>query len=161
MSKRRDTRRLAMQILYQFDVRGEADMDAVRQALDDEFDSLDVRDAAFDLAVKAWSTRQTCDELATELAPDWPTHRQPPVDRSIIRLAYYEIISGHAPLVVAINEAVQLAKDYAAEDAPKFVNAVLDKISKRIESQTETEDEKVMEKPTEEAWLSDAIKKEE
>lgn len=150
-----------MQVMYQFDVRGEADMAAVREAMSDEYDSLELRDAAFELASGAWNQRQACDDLVVELAPDWPTHRQPPVDRAILRLAYYEITSGHAPMVVAINEAVQLAKDFAAEDAPKFVNAVLDKMSKRIEAPAVADDEQPPEKPSATAWLSDAMNKEE
>jgi len=65
------------------------------------------------------------------LSPDWPTHRQPVVDRNILRLAYFEIVSGAAPPKVAINEAVELAREFSTEKSPAFVNGVLDKIMKQ------------------------------
>ncbi len=68
------------------------------------------------------------DHTVAELAPDWPTYRQPVVDRNILRLAYYEMIPGTTPPKVAINEAIELAKEFSTEKSPLFVNGVLDKI---------------------------------
>ena len=130
---RRDIRRLAMQILYQIDVRGEADLALIREALSIEaFDAEPLQAQAMLLAERAWADRQAADELATQLAPDWPTYRQPPVDRAILRLAYHEILTGHAPVKVAINEAIELAKQYGVQQSPAFVNGVLDKMAKRM-----------------------------
>ena len=97
MPTRRDTRRLAMQVLYQIDVRGQDDLDAIRAGLETSSDAPAECEPAFELACGAWEQRADCDTLVTELAPDWPTHRQPPIDRAILRLAYHEIVSGHAP----------------------------------------------------------------
>lgn len=121
-----------MQVLYQVDVRGEADAELVRAGLDDEHDEPAVLKAGFDLALEAWATRAAADAAVAELAPDWPTHRQPPVDRAILRLAYHEITTGRAPTKVAINEAVELAKTYGAENSPAFINGVLDKIARQM-----------------------------
>jgi N utilization substance protein B len=159
MPHRKHIRRLAMQLLYQFDLRAETDRDAIAQLSDDSYDSAEIVDAAFDLAVKAWDGREKVDALVTELAPDWPTYRQPPVDRAILRLAYYEMISGHAPVKVAINEAVQLAKHYAAEQSPAFVNGVLDKIAKQLDAppaEAAGESDEATKSP-DEAWLNDAV----
>ena len=60
------------------------------------------------------------------------THRQPPVDRAILRLAHHEIVTGIVPAKIAINEAVDLAKTFGAENSPSFVNGVLDKMAKRM-----------------------------
>ncbi|MDX1389866.1 MAG: transcription antitermination factor NusB, partial [Acidobacteriota bacterium] len=60
------------------------------------------------------------------------TQRQPVVDRSLLRLAYYEMTSGVAPPKVAINEAVELAKEYSTEKSPMFVNGVLDKLYRQL-----------------------------
>ncbi len=132
MSKRRDTRRLAMQVLYQIDVTGQDQPETILELLDDEYDPADVRAEAVGIAVAAWQHHPEADRIVTELAPDWPTHRQPPVDRAILRLAYYEIIAEVTPVKVAINEAVELSKKYAAENSPAFINGVLDKIAKRL-----------------------------
>lgn len=132
MPQRKSIRRLAMQLLYQFDLRSQTDRAEVAPCQEDGFDSAEIVEAAFELAAQAWATRDKADELATMLAPDWPTHRQPPVDRAILRLAYYEMISGHAPVKVAINEAVELAKQFGAENSPAFINGVLDKLAKQL-----------------------------
>lgn len=132
MAKRSDIRRLAMQVLYQLDQRGEADRAAIRESLVDGFDEAAVQEPAYMLAMAAWADSKSNDALVVHLAPDWPTHRQPPVDRAILRLGIHEIKSGYSPVSVAINEAVNLAKEYGSEHSPAFVNGVLDKIAKRI-----------------------------
>lgn len=156
MPKRRDTRRLAMQLLYQIDVAGDTDRDALLAGLsDDAFDQPAVQQAALDLALAAWARHGEADTLVAELAPDWPTHRQPPVDRAILRLAHHEMVSGHAPPKVAINEAVELAKRFAGEHSPPFINGVLDKIAKRLAQQNAIPAPQPTE-PTADAWLDDA-----
>lgn len=132
MSQRRDTRRLAMQLLYQFDQRGVADAESILAGLDDGGDGAEVCQAAFALAMAAWEGHGDADRIATCLAPDWPTHRQPPVDRAIIRLAHHEMVTDHVPVGVAINEAVELAKHYGAEHSSAFVNGVLDKMARQM-----------------------------
>jgi len=152
MSKRRDIRRLAMQVLYQMDLRGGSDHEAIREGLSEGPDKADVAAAAFALASAAWDRRAKADALATELAPKWPTHRQPPVDRALLRLAYFEIAAGYSPPKVAINEAVELAKEFCTEQSPAFVNGVLDKIAKRVTPEMTPPPLKDAD-----AWLSDAM----
>lgn len=144
-----------MQLLYQFDMGGEADEAAVLAGLEDVHDAPAVRRAAVTLAMGAWQGRALADQHIAELTPDWPTHRQPPVDRAILRLAHHEIITGHAPPKVAINEAVELAKKYAGEESPAFINGVLDKLARRLDH-----DGLLPEHPRvvdEDAWLDDAV----
>ena len=128
----RDVRRLAMQVLYQMDLTDASDAQQIGDRLDDQFDSAQVRTAAVELAELAWAGHEQADMLTTQLAPHWPTHRQPPVDRAIMRLAYHEMVSGRTPVKVAINEAVELAKAYGAKQSSAFVNGVLDKVAKCI-----------------------------
>ena len=156
MPKRREIRRCAMQLLYQMDVTGETDPHLLTESLDDDFDDALTQDEAVSLAVDAWGCHQDADTLVTELAPKWPTNRQPPVDRALLRLAYHEMISGYAPARVAINEAIELAKLYCAEQSPSFINGVLDKIFRHLEEQDLIG--KVKE-PTVSGddWLSDAV----
>lgn len=102
-------------------------------AIDAEFNAnAEVREAATTLAIDAWLLRDKADAICGELAPDWPASRQPAVDRAILRLALYEIASGRTPMKVAINEAVELAKSYAGEESPMFINAVLDKAAAQL-----------------------------
>ena len=170
---RRDLRRLAMQVLYQLDITAPkhnpghaptvvATADELAEALDEDHDSFATRKKAAELALEAWAQHADADERATALAPDWPTHRQPPVDRAILRLAYYEMKSGHAPVKVAINEAVELAKQFGSENSPPFINGVLDKLAKTINDPppAEAPSEPEAAPPTDaDAWLDDAMEK--
>ncbi len=144
MTNRRDVRRLAMQILYQLDLRGPDDHELVREGLREGPDDAELQEEAFHLAQAAWAPRAQADAMTTELAPDWPTHRQPPVDRAVLRLAYYEIASGHAPAKVVINEAVELAKTFGSEQSPAFINGVLDKVAKRLSGETPPENQEIV-----------------
>jgi N utilization substance protein B len=73
--------------------------------------------------------RTKIDEVLTSLAKNWALSRMSPVDRSILRLASYEIMFTKTPKPVVINEAVELAKTYGAVDSPHFVNGILNRIS--------------------------------
>lgn len=130
MARSRDIRRCALQALYQFDT-GSADApETVRDSLAQSAGDDDVHEKGFELAVRAWALHEEADAVVAKLAPDWPTYRQPVVDRSILRLEYFEITSPDTPPKVAINEAVELAKEFSTQKSPLFINGVLDKIYK-------------------------------
>jgi N utilization substance protein B len=66
------------------------------------------------------------DKLIAEYAPEWPLDQMAVIDRNILRIAIYEfLIDSGTPVKVAINEAVELAKLYGADSAPRFINGVL------------------------------------
>lgn len=66
------------------------------------------------------------DRLIASHAPEFPLEQMAVIDRAILRLALWEAGIGRiTPLKVAINEAVELAKDYGADSAPRFINGVL------------------------------------
>ncbi len=70
--------------------------------------------------------KQELDRLIHRFAPEWPLEQIALIDRNILRIAIYEMtIDRTAPLKVAINEAVELAKAFGAESTPRFVNGVL------------------------------------
>jgi len=135
MSTPRDIRRCAVQALYQFDAGSADSHEIVKASLDDSPGDEETHTRGFDLARRAWETRQLADAAVATLTPEWPTHRQPAVDRTILRLAYYEISSGKTPPKVAINEAIELAKEFSTEKSPMFINGVLDKIYKSLMAQ--------------------------
>jgi len=132
MSASRDFRRCALQCLYQFDARGSDQPDVVRTSLDQSPGGLDAHEAGFNLACLAWEHRAEADAAIEPLTPEWPIRRQPVVDRSILRLAYYEMVSGRTPPKVAINEAVELAKEFSTDKSPMFINGVLDKVYRQL-----------------------------
>ncbi len=130
MARSRDIRRCALQALYQFDAGSADTPETVRDSLAQSAGDDDVHEKGFELAVRAWALHEEADAVVAKLAPDWPTYRQPVVDRNILRLAYFEITSSDTPPKVAINEAVELAKEFSTQKSPFFINGVLDKIYK-------------------------------
>ena len=75
------------------------------------------------------------DELITRYADNWAISRMPVVDRTVIRVAVWELVwAEDVPVAVAINEAVELAKSYSTEDSGRFVNGVLGKIVDELPS---------------------------
>jgi N utilization substance protein B len=68
-------------------------------------------------------------------APEWPLEQMAYVDRNILRMAIFEFaVDGETPIKVAINEAVELAKTFGSDSAPRFVNGVLGALVERKES---------------------------
>jgi len=137
MASRREIRELALQALYQLDVwHGEEDQPL--DLLEPDAPMADAeREQAMQLARGAWAMREEAEKHITDLAPAWPTARQPAVDRAILRLSFYEMASGYTPGRAAINEAVELAKRYSTERSPAFINGVLDKIMRRLATRDE------------------------
>ena len=79
--------------------------------------------------------REEADGLIAEAAPKHPVGTMAIVDRNILRLAIWELLSGPSVSVAAVvNEAVELARRYSGEKAPAFVNGVLRTVSAQIET---------------------------
>jgi ADP-ribose pyrophosphatase YjhB (NUDIX family) len=75
------------------------------------------------------------DQIITKAAPEWPIDRISPVDRNILRLGLYELLFAdrkEVPAKVAINEAIELAKQFGGENSSRFVNGVLGAVYKEI-----------------------------
>jgi N utilization substance protein B len=73
------------------------------------------------------------DMLIARYAPEWPLDQMAVIDRNILRIAIFEfLISEQTPVKVAINEAVELAKTYGSDSAPRFVNGVLGTLADQV-----------------------------
>ncbi|MSQ90395.1 MAG: transcription antitermination factor NusB [Phycisphaerales bacterium] len=146
MSAAHEQRCCALQAMFQFDLGGTRDLAQLRESFearareDRSADPLE-RECDFTLpsvalgmalAERAWALRGEADEAVRELAPEWPTHRQPSIDRNILRLGYWEIKHGGVPIALAIDEAVELAKSYSTEKSSAFINGVLDRIANPV-----------------------------
>jgi N utilization substance protein B len=86
-----------------------------------------VADYARHLVNGVWAQREKIDSLIAQAAPAWPLEQISGVDRNILRIAIFEALFDNmaVPDKVAINEAVELAKEYGGEHSPRFVNGVL------------------------------------
>ena len=134
MRKRTKARELALQLLYQADVTNVS----VKEFIDDFFamsanseEEASVKAFATELATSVSDNLVAIDETIATSATNWQLDRMATVDRNILRLASFELLfRGDIPPKVAINEAVELAKKYGDLESGKFVNGILDKISK-------------------------------
>lgn len=135
MATPRDIRRCAVQALYQLDAARDASEKPTREtlleSLSDSPGDAEAHKQGVALALKAWAACAEADKTVADLSPDWPTHRQPVIDRNILRLGYFEIVSNETPPKVAINEAVELAREFSTDKSPAFINGVLDKIMRK------------------------------
>ncbi|MGC8863800.1 MAG: transcription antitermination factor NusB [Armatimonadota bacterium] len=131
---RRAAREIALNVLYQWDSAGLPFEEALETAL--EFADLsalktqermqEAREYARSLATGVRESVEELDSHIARLAIGWPPERQPAVDRNILRIALYEISRSElVPPIVAVDEAVELAKKYSTAESGKFVNGVL------------------------------------
>jgi len=125
-----EARRVALDILFQADVRGERPADALEDWL-----SADraVPEFARELVAGVSEYLDELDRLIGEHAHEWTVHRMAAVDRTILRLASYELL--HRPDVppsAAISEAVIAAKELSTEDSGRFVNGILGRIAREV-----------------------------
>ncbi len=122
MSRRR-ARKQAFLVLYQSDVNGtpvEATFERWRSYRGN------LEDYAVRLARGVEREMDELDAVLSEVSVGWPVHRMSAVDRTVLRLALYEMLFVEdVPPDVAVNEAVELARGFSGEEAPAFVGGVL------------------------------------
>ena len=134
MSARSKARKRALDILFQADVRGEdipvmLAVEAKRAAAEP------AREASWlyarEIVDGVIDNRDEIDEQITSYAKDWSLARMPAVDRAVLRIGVWEILFNDAvPPAVAIDEAVELAKEYSTDDSGSFVHGILGRIAR-------------------------------
>ena len=133
MDKRTRARELAMQGLYQLDVQGSDLLERLYGFfIENTSDDL-VRKLASEWTRGTWENLAQCDELIASSTIKWQLSRLSPVDKSILRLAVYQLkFSPDMPGKVVINEAIELAKKFSTDKSPAFINGVLDAVLKKL-----------------------------
>ncbi len=133
VGRRTRARELAMQGLYQLDVQGHNLLEHLREFfIENDPDDL-VRKLALDWTRGTWENLAQCDEMITASTVKWELSRISSVDKSILRLAVYQLkFCSDIPPKVIINEAIELAKKFSTSQSPAFVNGVLDAVFKKI-----------------------------
>ena len=120
MSSRKEARRTALTLLYQWDLTGQPLASLHAGEIDPFADAL---------AQRVIEQASELDERITAASSDWPADRLGVVERTALRIAIVELDEGDVPPEVAINEAVALAKRFASQDAAKLVNGILGRIA--------------------------------
>lgn len=119
VSSRREARRTALFLLFQWDVTGKP-LGSLYEGEVDEF--------ALDLAEGVAAQKEELDGRIDAASDDWPADRLGAVERNVLRTALFELERGEVPAEVVIDEAVRLAKRYATAEAGRLVNGILGRI---------------------------------
>ena len=126
MKPRTRARSLALQVLYEVDITNPPPADVYKSRLEESQLSDDLTEFARVIVFGVLPLTHDLDQLIAKYAPEWPFDQVAAIDRNILRMALWEFAVFHeTPLKVAINEAVELAKLFGADSAPRFVNGVL------------------------------------
>jgi len=130
---RRQSRRLALQVLYAADLARRGAPAAMEEVFDEVAANFDLQPGALafakELVCGVDARRAEVDAVIAEHARNWRLERMAAVDRNVLRLAVHELRHTDTPPQVVINEAVELARDFGSERSPAFVNGVLDGVA--------------------------------
>ena len=128
--KRHTARVIALQALFELDTVGHEPAECVARIAKEASAAKETTAYALELVNGVIENRERINEIIEETAPAWPLNQIAATDRNILRLAIYEIvIDNKVPMRAAINEAVELAKEYGGDNSPRFVNGVLGSVS--------------------------------
>ncbi|HET9908078.1 MAG TPA: transcription antitermination factor NusB [Anaerolineales bacterium] len=126
MKPRTRARSLALQVLYEVDIADHPPAEVFKSRLDDSSLSNELADFARQIIFGVLPLTTSLDHLIAKYAPEWPLDQIAAIDRNILRMALWEFaVLRETPIKVAINEAVELAKLFGSDSAPRFVNGVL------------------------------------
>jgi N utilization substance protein B len=128
---------VALQVLYGLDLASRAD---ARRDAQEAFDEVarhfelpeGARAFAKELVLGVCAQRERLDALLAEHARNWRVERMAAVDRNVLRLGAYELLSSEVPAAVVIDEAVALARRFGDDPSPRFVNGVLDAVARQV-----------------------------
>ena len=131
MKQRTRARGLALQVLYEVDLSNHPPGQVFTERLEDDPLTETLAEFARQIVFGVLPLTELLDDAIAEYAPEWPLDQIAPIDRNILRIAFWEFgINQNTPVKVAINEAVELAKIYGSDAAPGFVNGVLGSLAK-------------------------------
>jgi len=143
MSSRHIARSIVLQTLYEFDFRKEKNPEIkpiLEKNIKEFGEGIDELDFMEKLASGVLKFRPQIDKIIEKSAPEWPLEQITIVDRNVLRIGIFELLFGNkeeVPPKVAINEAIELAKNYGGESSGRFVNGVLGTIFREMEKSKE------------------------
>ena len=133
MGRRRQSRETALQLLYALDITRANVREVLRTSWAEKMLSPEIRDFTTTLVTGVIEHRDEIDALIQECSTNWSLERIGLVERNILRFAIYELcFLPDIPPNVTINEAVEVAKKYGTEEAPAFINGILDRVKHAV-----------------------------
>ncbi|MFC1667939.1 transcription antitermination factor NusB [Chlamydiota bacterium] len=137
MGVRRKARECALKLLYQKEITQYDAPFILKEFWLLEKSSLEVKNFAEELFQQTVEHIEEIDALIKHCALNWDMERISSVDKNVLRIALFEMLyKDEIPVIVSINEAIDIAKRYSTNDSGKFVNGILDKAKKIIEKQS-------------------------
>jgi N utilization substance protein B len=136
MGTRRQGREAALKLLYALDMTHADMQEMVNASWVDDVVPEDIRDFAMTLVTGVRNNREEIDTVIRTWSSHWSLARIGMVERNLLRLAIFELLfMPDIPPNVTINEAVEVAKSYGADEAWLFVNGILDRIKHEVTPQ--------------------------
>ena len=130
MATRHHARMAVVSLLYAYDLGNGNIAKHTDEILEEKKIRNKQKDFALGLYEGVMSNLKVCDKAIAEHLKEWDFERLGSIERATLRLATYEILYGELDSAVIINEAVEITKAFGTEQSPKFINGVLDAISK-------------------------------
>jgi N utilization substance protein B len=127
MKSRTRARSLALQVLYEVDISKHPPAEVFKMRLEETPLTDELSEFSRQIIFGVLPLVEILDKIIAKYAPEWPLEQIATIDRNILRQACWEFAApeGDTPIKVAINEAVELAKLFGSDSAPRFVNGVL------------------------------------
>lgn len=133
MKPRTRARSLALQVLYEVDMANHPPADVFKARLEETVLSEELSEFSRKIIFGVHPLTYNLDILISKYAPEWPLDQIAAIDRNILRIALWEFaVFQETPIKVAINEAVELAKMFGSDSAPRFVNGVLGSLAEHL-----------------------------
>lgn len=130
---RRRARRLTLETLYEYDMTSHPPVEVLARRISEQPVESSGVTFATQLVKGVIEFQPVMDDLIARYAPEWPLDQMAVIDRNILRMAIFEfLIDTETPVKVAINEAVELAKIYGSDSAPRFINGVLGTLADQV-----------------------------
>lgn len=143
MASRHLSRSVAMQSLYEWDFHGkvDSDLEKITEKNIDEFGKgLESYDFIWTLVNGVKENIDVIDKIIEKTAPEWPINQINILDRNVLRIGIFELLyenKDEVPPKVAINESIELAKNFGGENSRKFINGVLGTVYREIAGEEE------------------------
>jgi N utilization substance protein B len=133
LGKRHQARELALKVLFQLESSGDDPEEVLAYHAAEGAATADVTNFARQLVRGVIDNREKLDAILRETSEHWKLEQMAKVDRTVLRIAVYEItIDKHVPTKAAINESIELAKTFSGEEAGRFVNGILGRVAESL-----------------------------
>ena len=131
-AERRHARILAMQALCQWEVQRDMSAESLQEFLAGQQAAPDVCAYATNVVESFWKQQELVDKQISTAAEKWEFSRISTVERNVMRVAVVELFNKDIPPKVALNEAIEIGREFGGGESPRFINGVLDRILRML-----------------------------